>query len=96
MRVTRTSVVTTSVRKRALAAALWYLAAGCTASASLLVTGQSQDIAPFFGLAVAAFVFADPFRAIWSRRRVTLADLPRASETTSGEEAAGVLESRPV
>jgi len=55
------------MKKRALAAVLWFYAAWYLGSMVAYVLGLSDALGPIFGTAAAAIVAGDPRRLIWTR-----------------------------
>lgn len=64
---------------------LWAMAAWTTIGLVANLAGALPLIGPLAGLAGGVFVFADPMHELWTKKRVTLADLPRLTrELPSG------------
>jgi hypothetical protein len=54
-----------SMVKRVVSSVLWFLAAGWAFNYLSLITGGPMIIGPLMGIAVAAFVGADPLHLCW-------------------------------
>jgi hypothetical protein len=70
------------MKKRALAAVLWFYAAWYVGAMVANVLGVSGALGPIFGTAAAAIIAGDPRRLIWNRPRVITAR-PAASQVHS-------------
>jgi hypothetical protein len=64
-----------SRQRRLATAALWVLTIWSGTDVVSFSRSVSWEIV--LGLASGLFIYADPFRRIWPRRRVMIADLPR-------------------
>ena len=67
------------MKKRALAAVLWFYAAWYAGAMIAHFAGISPVLGPILGTAVAAIVAGDPRHLIWSRR--TAVDRPESAPT---------------
>lgn len=71
------------MKKRALAALLWFYAAWYAGAMVADVLGLSPALGPILGVAAAAIVAGDPRRVIWSR---TAAPTERTGPATTGQQ----------
>ena len=74
------------MKKRVLAAVLWFYAAWYTGAMVAHFLGLSPALGPILGTAAAAIVAGDPRHLIWSRRAATSraeARVPQAAQTTA-------------
>jgi hypothetical protein len=68
------------MKKRALAAILWFYSAWYAGAMVAAVFGLSPVLGPIFGTAAAALIAGDPRRIIWSHRPVaSVATAPAAN-----------------
>lgn len=71
------------MKKRALAAMLWFYAAWYAGAMVAHVLGLSPVLGPILGTAAAAIVAGDPRRVIWSRESTRN---ERTAPTTTGQQ----------
>jgi len=67
------------MKKRALAAILWFLAGWYGGALIAMFTGASPYIGPVLGTVAAALVAGDPFGWIWVRPRKAASPEPEAA-----------------
>lgn len=82
-RVPSVGPILTAMKKRALAALLWFYAAWYAGAMVAHVLGLSPALGPILGVAAAAIVAGDPRRLIWSR---TSAHTDRTAPATTGQQ----------
>lgn len=75
--------ILTDMKKRALAALLWFYAAWYAGAVVAHFLGLSPALGPILGTAAAAIVAGDPRRLIWSR---TSARDDRTAPATTGQQ----------
>jgi hypothetical protein len=77
------SMISTSdpsgMKKRALAAVLWFYAAWYVGAVTAHYLGLSEALGPILGTAAAAIVAGDPRRLIWNRRGTVAASTTQPS-----------------
>jgi hypothetical protein len=75
------------MKKRALAAVLWFLAGWYAGAVAAMLLGWSPYAGPVMGTIAAALIAGDPFHLIWSVRRAEVSAEPSAATATVPESA---------
>jgi hypothetical protein len=75
------------MKKRALAAFLWFYAFWYVGAMIAEFAGLSPALGPILGTAAAAIIAGDPRRLIWGRRTIARTSSP-VSISTAGQQAA--------